>query len=278
VAVVEDGRPLALLGRQQFLDRYAKLYFKELYGRKPCMTFANPSPTLVDVGDSIDRLIGVLTSPDQRYLNEGFIYTENGRYHGLGTGHQLVRQVTESRIEAARHANPLTLLPGNIPISEHVDRLLTAGAEFVAAYADLSAFKPFNDYYGYWRGDEVIKLLAATVTKHCDPKRDFVGHVGGDDFVMLFQSADWENRCQAMVGEFNERAIGLYDEEARAAGGIAAEDRGGVQRFFPFTTLYMGVVTMAGRPRFENASGVASAAARAKQAAKAKGVSVYFDG
>jgi EAL domain-containing protein (putative c-di-GMP-specific phosphodiesterase class I)/GGDEF domain-containing protein len=277
LAVVENGVAVALLGRQQFLDRYAKLYFKEIYGRRPCMTFANVSPTLIDVADDIDHLIRVLTSQDQRYLSEGFVYTVNGRYHGLGTGHQLVRQVTESRIEAARHANPLTLLPGNIPISEHIDRLLGSGADFVVSYADLSGFKPFNDYYGYWRGDEVIKLVAATVTAHCDPKRDFVGHVGGDDFVVLFQSSDWERRCEEMVAEFNTKSIGLYDEDARAAGGIEAEDRGGVKRFFGFTLLYMGVIPVRGRSSYENASGVASAAARAKQMAKSSARSIYID-
>jgi diguanylate cyclase (GGDEF)-like protein len=277
IAFVDDQRrPLALLGRQNFLDRYAKQYFKEIYGRKPCITFANTAPTLIDVELDIDALVAVLTSPDQRYLNEGFIYVENGCYHGLGTGHQLVRQVTESRIEAARHANPLTLLPGNIPISEHIDRLLAANADFVACYADLSNFKPFNDYYGYWRGDEVIKLVSSSIQRHCDPKRDFVGHVGGDDFVVLFQSSDWESRCERMVSDFRNASHQLYDEDAHKAGGITAEDRHGIQRFFDFTSLYMGVVPIANAKGFRNAADVASAAAVAKQRAKSLALPVYI--
>ncbi len=277
LAVVDGDRPIAILGRQQFLDRYAKLYFKEIYGQKPCITFANLSPTLVELDRDVNDLIHVLTSQDQRYLNEGFIYTENGRYHGLGTGHQLVRQVTESRIEAARHANPLTLLPGNIPISEHIERLLAASTEFVACYADLCQFKPFNDYFGYWRGDEVIKLLAASISRHCDPRRDFLGHVGGDDFVILFQSSDWERRCEQMIAEFNAAAIQMYDEEARLAGGIEAEDRHGTKRSFGFTSLYMGVVPVAAGSGLHGAAAVASAAARAKQAAKTRGLAMYVE-
>ena len=276
IAFVDDqGRPLGLLGRQSFLDRYAKQYFKEIYGRKPCVTFANTAPTLIDVELDIDALVAVLTGADQRYLSEGFIYIDNGRYHGLGTGHQLVRHVTESRIEAARHANPLTLLPGNIPISEHIDRLLAARTEFVACYADLSNFKPFNDYYGYWRGDEVIKLVSTTIQQHCDPKRDFVGHVGGDDFVVLFQSNDWEPRCERMVADFQEASRKLYDEEARQAGGITAEDRHGTQRFFSFTSLYMGAVPVSDTTGFRHAADVASAAALAKQRAKTLALPVY---
>ena len=88
------------------------------------MLFANTTPLVLDKHTGLDGMTAVLTSVDQRYLTEGFIVTEGGRYLGLGTGEQLVRVVTEARIEAARHANPLTFLPGNIPISEHIARLL----------------------------------------------------------------------------------------------------------------------------------------------------------
>jgi diguanylate cyclase (GGDEF)-like protein len=161
------------------------------------------------------QLMGILTSQDQRYLSDGYIVTDNGRYIGLGTGDQLVRAVTETRIEAARHANPLTFLPGNIPISLHMQRLLDNGTEFVACYADLNHFKPFNDHYGYWRGDQMIRLVARLATMHCDARRDFVGHVGGDDFMLIFQSDDWLLRCQAIADAFAHEARLLYDESAR---------------------------------------------------------------
>ena len=124
IAVVEAGRPLALINRQQFMNHYATLYFREVHGRKPCLAFANVQPRIVELDCDVDQLVGILTSQDQRYLSDGFIVTDNGRYVGLGTGEQLVRRVTEARIEAARHANPLTFLPGNIPISLHMQRLL----------------------------------------------------------------------------------------------------------------------------------------------------------
>jgi EAL domain-containing protein (putative c-di-GMP-specific phosphodiesterase class I)/GGDEF domain-containing protein len=267
MAIVEDDRPIGLLNRQTFVDNYAKPYFKELHGRKPCILFANTTPLILDKHTDLEAMTAVLTSSDQRYLSEGFIVAEGGRYLGLGTGAQLVRVVTEVRIEAARHANPLTFLPGNIPISEHVARLLAAGGEFVACYADLNDFKPFNDLYGYWQGDEMIRLVARTMASHCDPRRDFIGHVGGDDFVVLFQSSDWLARCERVVESFNEKALDLFDEEAIARGGIEAEDRHGVMRFFPCTTLSIGAVPV--RPGvFSRPEQVASAAAAAKHKAK----------
>ena len=275
VAIVDGGRPVGLVSRQHFVGRVAKTYFPELYGRKPCTLFANLTPRLVDLHAGIEVLAEVLTSDDQRYLAEGIIIVDGGLYRGLGSGRDLVRTVTESRIEAARHANPLTLLPGNIPITQHIQRLLGAEREFVACYGDLNHFKPFNDQYGYWRGDEMILLAARCFTAQADPRRDFVGHVGGDDFVVLFQSDDWERRCEATLAHFNQQALALYDEPARQAGGIEAEDRHGCLRFHPLTTLGIGAVRVVagGVLRPED---VANAAAQAKRQIKQLGVGLYL--
>ena len=270
IAVVDGNRPVAIINRTHFMNEYSKLYFKELWGSKSCMRHANTQPRVIERQHSVDELVGILTSEDQRYLADGFIVTENGRYEGLGTSDQLVRSVTETRVEAARHANPLTFLPGNIPISQHIGRLLSSGVAFVACYADLNNFKPFNDQYGYWRGDEMIRLVAKLAQAHCDPRRDFVGHVGGDDFILLYQSEDWQAQCQQIIDEFAVQAVALFDASARDAGGIQAEDRFGVSRFFPLTNLSIGAVKVQ-QGEFTKAEQVASVAASAKHAAKLSG-------
>ena len=270
VAVLEKGRPVAIINRLLFMNQYAKLYYRDLSGRKSCMENANTEPRLIEKNYQIDELVGILTSEDQRYLTDGFIVTDNGCYLGLGTGDQLVRNVTESRIEAARHANPLTFLPGNIPITQHIERLLRKQTRFVACYADLNSFKPFNDCYGYWRGDAMIRLLASVIKTQCDAQRDFLGHVGGDDFIVLFQSPDWHERCQRIIAEFNAQAVHLFEESARLAGGIEAEDRHGVRRFFPLTTLSIGAVVVPSGQSL-HAEDVANQAALAKHDAKLSG-------
>jgi len=270
VAVLEKGRPVAIINRLLFMNQYAKLYYRDLSGRKSCMENANTEPRLIEKNYQIDELVGILTSEDQRYLTDGFIVTDNGCYLGLGTGDQLVRNVTESRIEAARHANPLTFLPGNIPITQHIERLLRKQTRFVACYADLNSFKPFNDCYGYWRGDAMIRLLASVIKTQCDAQRDFLGHVGGDDFIVLFQSPDWRERCQRIIAEFNAQAVHLFEESARLAGGIEAEDRQGVRRFFPLTTLSIGAVVVPSGQTL-HAEDVVNQAALAKHDAKLSG-------
>lgn len=274
VAVVNEEQPRAIINRQQFMDHYATLYFREIYGKKSCLLHANQQPRLIERRHDIEELIGILTSQDQRYLSDGFIVTENGRYVGLGTGEQLVRSVTELRLEAARHANPLTFLPGNIPISLHIKRLIESRGEFVACYIDINNFKPFNDQYGYWRGDDMIRLLARLAVFHSDAQKDFVGHVGGDDFLILFQSSDWAPRCERIIAEFAEQARELFDEAARQCGGIHAEDRHGVMRFFPCTTISIGAVPV-GSQAYRHAEEVATQAALAKREAKLSGSGLY---
>ncbi len=267
VAVVDDGQPLGLIVRRSFLDRYAHPYHHELFGRRPCTLFMSAPPFRIERTTPITALVGMLAGEDQRYLHEGFIITDNGRYAGIATGESLVRAVTERRIEAARHANPLTLLPGNIPITEHIRRLLQAGTRFAACYFDLNHFKPYNDLYGYWRGDEMIKLAAAAVCRHADPAQDFVGHVGGDDFVALFQSEDWHARCERILADFNTAARSLFDAAELARGGFESEDRRGFRAFFPLTTIAVGAVAVA-RGHYRSPEEVASAAAAAKKRAK----------
>jgi len=274
VAVLEGERPIGIINRTNFMNAYSTLYYREVWGRKSCAMHTNYEPRIVERDHNVDELVGILTSQDQRYLADGFIVTENGRYIGLGTGEQLVRSVTEIRIEAARHANPLTFLPGNIPISQHIDRLLKKQARFVACYADLNYFKPFNDYYGYWRGDEMIRLFARLAMGICDTQSDFLGHVGGDDFILLFQSEDWAVRCEELVEHFNQQALELFDEAARSAGGIQAEDRDGVFRFFPCTTVSIGAAIVS-ENQSSRADEIANIAAGVKHEAKRNGLGLF---
>ncbi len=265
--IVVGDRPIGIINRVDFLNHYSKLYYRELWGSKPCLQWANMQPRLIENKHNIDDLLGILTSDDQRYLNDGFIVVENGRYRGLCRGDQIVKSVTETRIEAARHANPLTFLPGNIPITQHIDRMLARGSEFAVAYLDLNHFKSFNDRYGYWRGDEMIRLVAKVAAAHIEERRDFLGHVGGDDFIVVFQSTGWAEHCHHMIEEFNAQAANLFDPADRLKGGIEAEDRQGFAQFFPLTSLSIGaVVVLPGR--FKDAEQVANAAAAAKHAAK----------
>jgi EAL domain-containing protein (putative c-di-GMP-specific phosphodiesterase class I)/GGDEF domain-containing protein len=274
VAVLSAGVPVGIVNRRRFLERFTLPYYPEVYGRKSCTTFMESNPLLIEVGQPLEELIHVLTAEDQRYLNDGFVLVDAGKYAGVGTAEQLVRSVTELRIEAARHANPLTFLPGNIPTSEHVRRLLLGGIHFCASYCDLNHFKAFNDRFGYWQGDKMIRLLAGVITQACDPQRDFAGHIGGDDFIVLLQSEDWESRCARMIEVFNAAAPALYDPLTRELGYIESEDRQGNPTRFPLTTLSIGALRVA-PTQFDSPEDVATAAAAAKHQTKRSNAGLF---
>lgn len=270
VAVVDGERPVALINHRTFMDRYARPYHPELFGRKSCLQFASTSPVVLEKNTRFEQLAELLAGQDQRYLVDGFIIVENGRYLGLGTGHNLVRAVTETRLQAARYANPLTFLPGNIPIGLHIDRLLESASCFHACYVDLNHFKPFNDQYGYWLGDEVLKFAASVLTDAHDPACDFLGHVGGDDFLILFQSDDWQRRVLQAIERFNAGVARFYAAPDRQAGGIHGQDRHGQPAFFGFVTMAIGCVaiTLENMRGMRGSESIASLAAVAKQRAK----------
>jgi GGDEF domain-containing protein len=107
-----------------------------------------------------------------------------------------------------------------------------------------------------------------------DPALDFVGHIGGDDFVVLFQSADWEARCLRVIEAFNARASQLYDAGDLLHGGLHGKDRRGEPQFFPCTTVVMGAVELA-PPLPQRPASIAMLAARAKRQAKRAGASLH---
>jgi len=267
IAVVKDGVPVGLIHRPTMFDRFIGLYSRELYGKKPCTLFMDSQPLVVDKATRMVELSELVVSKGKSAFTQGFIVTTEGRYLGLGSGFDLMREVTEMQIMAARYANPLTGLPGNVPIQEHMERLLAANQVFVAAYFDLDQFKPYNDVYGFRRGDEMIQLTAHVLRAGCDSELDFIGHIGGDDFVVLFQSPDWEDRCRTMLARFDDERLSLFDVRHVAEGGYVSEDRRGRMDFHALVSLSIGAVQI-DPAHFHHYQEVARAAADAKRMAK----------
>lgn len=275
IPVLERGVPVGLLRRHHFLESFARPFNRELYGKKSCSVMMEKQPLIVPADTDIHTLSSRVVASGKRYLSDGFILTEDGAYLGMGTGYDLMRKFTEMQLSAARYANPLTGLPGNVPINESIDRLLASAGPFVVAYADLDYFKPFNDLYGYAAGDELIELLASILMEHADADCDFVGHVGGDDFVLLMQSRDWSIRLKQVLSDFDRAVTAYFSREHRQAQGFQLPDRRGEMTFFPLTSLSIGVLSVL--PGFYRSYlEIAAAAAEAKKMAKKQAGSCLF--
>lgn len=148
------------------------------------------------------------------------------------------------RSERVVEINPLTRLPGNISINKQIQARLDSGQVFALAYADLDDFKPFNDYCGFSRGDEVLKMtgrLILNTVKARQPRNSFVGHIGGDDFVYIMDLHLVEETSEEVIDSFDKIIPTFYDAEDRDRGSIRSQDRQGKTRTFPIMTISIGI-------------------------------------
>ncbi len=240
--VLHHNAPVGLITRQQILEIYSDRFGPELHSRKPVAQFMNEQPLVVESSAALEDVSYLLTENGEADLIQDFIIAEHGQYHGIGKTSALLRAITDQQISSARHANPLTQLPGNVPINEQVNLLIGQQVDFKVAYCDINGFKAFNDVYGYAMGDKAITLLASIISDQVNCEYDFIGHIGGDDFILLLRSENAQALCENICQLFKTQARSLYDNVARGNKGIWSQDRQGNRAFFPLMTLSIGMV------------------------------------
>lgn len=263
-------QPVGIIHRHSLSEALLKPFATDLFARKPISRLMSTDFLAVDLGQSLQQVSRLLTSRARQRIEEDFIITQQGRYRGLGRVIDVLKLITELKIQQARHANPLTLLPGNVPIQQCLSRLLQQGRNAAVCYVDIDSFKPFNDLYGYAKGDEVLLCLAQCLNERVDPSCDFVGHIGGDDFMLVLGSSDWRRRIQLLLEDFQGQCRRFYQDDHLQAGCFVAHNRQGQREEFPLLSLSVGVVQLqAGACANLDAAQLASLASEAKRHAKA---------
>jgi GGDEF domain-containing protein len=270
-----EGTPLGMLSRYALIDRFAKPFRRELYGKKPCTEFMDSTPLVIDHSVTVEEVGRIISRGEKHRMLDGFIVTDGGRYLGVGSSQDLMALITDMQISAARYANPLTALPGAVPLNEHADRLLELRLPFTACYFDINDFKPFNDRFGYRLGDQIIQMLGHLLRDIGEAKRDFVSHIGGDDFMVLFQSEDWEARCARALQSFDGRIANFIPLEELPFGGYLGTDRKGREVMHALPTLAIGALRVEPGDCSSHHE-IAAATASAKRMAKRSPGSALF--
>lgn len=150
------------------------------------------------------------------------------------------------RTERSLDANPLTRLPGNVSILNEIERRIDEDRPFAVCYLDLDRFKAFNDKHGFEQGDRVIRetgrILIKTIQKLGGPD-DFIGHIGGDDFVIVTTPGAVDTICEQIIEAFDRAISYFYSKEDQARGYLMRKDRRGKTHKIPFMSISIGVVT-----------------------------------
>lgn len=174
-------------------------------------------------------------------------------------------------------ASPLTRLPGGVAIENVLRKRINSKAPLAFCLVDMDNFKAFNDRYGYAKGSEVIKMLGRIVenaVEKYDGEGGFVGHVGGDDFVVITRPDTYHRICSEIIAEFDKKIIDFYDAEDLKMGYIIGKTRQGVEMKFPIMTVSIAVVTNQQRELYDPVQ-VGEIAAELKEYAKSMQGSLY---
>ncbi|MBZ5755695.1 GGDEF domain-containing protein [Pseudomonas sp. S5(2021)] len=265
----EQARPVGIVHRHLLSEALLRPFATDLLARKPISRLMSSDFLAVEHNQSLQQVSRLLTSRARQRIEEDFIITEGGVYSGLGRVLDVLKLITEMKVNQARHANPLTLLPGNVPIQQCLTRVLQQAREAVICYVDLDNFKPFNDLYGYAKGDELLLCLAQCLQDRIDPACDFLGHIGGDDFMLVFGSDDWKIRVDALLADFDQRCRAFYHRDELERGGFTGQSRHGTEERYGLLTLSIGAVHV--RPEqaaLVDAEKLAALASTAKHHAK----------
>lgn len=178
------------------------------------------------------------------------------------------------RIQRIFDNNPLTKLPGNTSIYRAIEQSL--GRDLAVCYVDINNFKPYNDTYGFSRGDEVIRMIARIMSNIVKESKGggFVGHIGGDDFVFIVQMDQAEQICKMMIANFKIIESDLFGEEDKARGYYMAKDRKGAVQQYPLLGISIAVVPV-NNTNVQHAGKVVQIAVELKKIAKKSPHSCY---
>ena len=244
---------------------------------RPCIDFADRAPIKVEAELDLAALTAILVESDARRMADGFVIVSGGRYLGMGASADVLRSLQSSRVLAARYTNPLTLLPGQVPINEHLDRLLAGRVAFTAWFIEVDQMRGLNDVEGFAKGDALIHDTARLLESVCEHGIDFAGHVAGSRFVLLAQSADWRERAEGLLGRFPGVLDAHLVGEARSRGYFSVKRRDGREYVRPLPKLVIGILPVLPGV-FESRHEVVAVAKRAAEKAQAQAASaVYVD-
>lgn len=242
VPVVCEGNIVGLVMKHSLDSVFASKYGVSVFSKRPISLIMDHNPLTVDYFTPIIETAKIAMERNADTVYDIVIVTKDGKYYGIVTIKVLLEYAMKLQFIYAKNLNPLTGLPGNEIIQSNLDHIINYEKSCCILYLDLNNFKVYNDVYGFENGDKILKFTAETIlqnTKRNFPYNSFVGHIGGDDFVVIIEST--KDNCKALsediITEFNNKIGDYYSEKHKNLGYIEGINRSGEAIKFPLTGI-----------------------------------------
>ncbi len=287
IVVVDEGKPVGLVMRNHLHRQLGSQFGVSLYFNKPISVLMDHQPLTIEEDTPIEQASRLAMNRKKGKLYDSIIVVNKEKLLiGVVSVQSILDTITRLRVEIARGANPLTGLPGSIAIEQELYRRKNEGTPFSFIYIDLDNFKAYNDRYGFERGNGIILFTANllnSVLRKYGLGDDFLGHIGGDDFVLVTGRTNPEGLCCAIIRYFDRLIKSFYDPEDRIAGGIYSIGRYSGQngksenyekKWFHFVSISMALIEYDERANPDMKT-ISKKAAQLKHYAKTIAGSVY---
>lgn len=241
LCVVENDKPVGIITREKLAFQLSGQYGFNLNHNKPISNIMDRDYLSVDYKTTVSLVSAMAMSRSNDKLYDFIVITEEGKYVGIVTIKDLLMKTTELEVSEAKDQNPLTGLAGNLIIEQKLNQLVSSVGQYSVAYLDIDNFKAYNDVYGFENGDLVIKLLA-DILKSSLLEREFIGHIGGDDFLVIVSNHVTNFYFKDLIKQFELEVLALYNQKDIENGFITTSNRRGELEKFPLITLTAVVV------------------------------------
>lgn len=236
LVVVDQGVPIGIVSKETLALRLSGRYGFTLYQDKPITKIMKRDFLSLDANTPVNIVGEMAMNRSADSLYDFVVVTEEDKYQGIVTIKTMLKKTFDLKVLSAKQANPLTGLPGNGVIADKLTALIESQQDYSVSYVDIDHFKPFNDLYGFENGDSIIKLLSSLLRQYV-PNDTFIGHIGGDDFIIIFDKHIALDYFEPLIDEFEQKAQTFYNREDREKGYVETFSRSGKPEKFPLISL-----------------------------------------
>ncbi|MEI6100219.1 MAG: bifunctional diguanylate cyclase/phosphodiesterase [Eubacteriales bacterium] len=270
--ITDNETVLGVITRDQLFGKLSTQYGYSLHYKKPISDIISADFMSVDHTTPIDLVAKTAMQRKADNLYDFITVTKDNKYFGIVTVRDLLEKTIEIEIVNAKHLNPLSELPGNLIIEKQLEKCVDAGKPYTILYFDIDNFKSYNDVYGFEKGDMVIRSLTFILKENISSDQ-FIGHIGGDDFIAVVENKEVQTICNSIISQFDSSTTHFYSTEDLEKGFILSKNRHGVEESYPLMSISIAGVLS---PRFNNIYEISETASMIKKKCKQVAGSIFM--